>query len=64
VFIPEFSLFREQRSPTPTLILTGERSTRISLDDCRAIAKHYPMAGMDPEALMAHFEDLLGESAA
>jgi len=44
VFIPEFSLFREQRSPTPTLILTGERSTRISLDDCRAIAKHYQPA--------------------
>lgn len=44
VFIPDFSLFKLDRSPTPTLIMHGALSTQISIEDCEAIAKHYQPA--------------------
>ena len=44
VFIPEFSLFRLDRSPTPTVVYHGDRSVRCSLDDAQAIARHYQPA--------------------
>ena len=44
IFIPDFSLFKLDRSPTPTLIMTGAMSTRVSIEDCNAIAKHYQPA--------------------
>lgn len=44
VFIPDFSLFKLERSPTPTLIMHGALSTRVSIEDCEAIAKHYQPA--------------------
>lgn len=42
VFIPDdFSLFRLDRVPTPTLVVNGARSQWTSVDDANAIAKHY-----------------------
>ena len=41
ITIPDFSLFKEQRSQTQTIIMMGAHTTRVSKDDCDAIAKHY-----------------------
>jgi pimeloyl-ACP methyl ester carboxylesterase len=41
ITIPDFSLFKEPRSQTQTIIMLGAHSTRLSKDDCEAIAKHY-----------------------
>jgi pimeloyl-ACP methyl ester carboxylesterase len=40
-FIPPFSLFKLNRVPIPTLIMHGQHSIETSLDDSKAIAKHY-----------------------
>lgn len=41
VFIPDFSLFKLDRVPTPTLVMRGANSVATSDDDANAIAKHY-----------------------
>ncbi|MEZ6187521.1 MAG: hypothetical protein R3F62_21245 [Planctomycetota bacterium] len=46
VLIPEFSLFKLNRTRTPTLIFYGPNSLRTSGDDCAAIQKHYGTAGV------------------
>lgn len=43
--VPDFSLFRLDRSSTPTLVMVGGMSTRCSLEDAGAIARHYQPAG-------------------
>ena len=40
-FIPEFSLFKLPRVPTPTLVLVGAHAIETSQDDANAIAKHF-----------------------
>lgn len=46
VLIPEFSLFKLNRTRTATLIFYGPHSLRTSADDCDAIRKHYGTAGV------------------
>lgn len=40
-FIPEFSLFKLPKVPTPTLVIVGQYAVESNADDAQAIARHY-----------------------
>ena len=44
-FIPEFSLFKLDKKPVPTMIMVGVGAIESSMEDCNAISKFYGRYG-------------------
>ncbi len=42
--VPQFDVFKEQKTPAPVVIFCGKNSDFTNIQDCQKIEKHYPNA--------------------